>query len=193
MTMTARRQIPLVLASLVLAGCSLQHPYSPQATASRSSTAADAGDPPPERAGTIPPVAQAAQQALAPGAAQPTPQAALARYASLAVDWSWRNLPAVQRRLEAISLGQARAQAAQAAAQAAPNTTHQQDRIANTGRPVAIAPGQASAAGWWVIVTSEQTTGQGPYADLPPSLHITYAQLAHVCGGWLVTRWQPQN
>ncbi|HUA48706.1 MAG TPA: hypothetical protein VMA77_25970 [Solirubrobacteraceae bacterium] len=191
--MTASRQIAPVLAVIALAGCSLQHPYTPQTPNPRPTTTADGGDPPPERGGTIPAAAQAAERTLAPGAAQPTQQAAVARYATIAVNWNWRTLAVVQRRLASISLGQARAQAGQAAAQATADPTLAQERLADSGQPVAVAPGRGAAAGWWVIVTREHTTGQGPYADLPPTLHVTYAQLTHTPHGWLVTRWQPQT
>ena len=40
-----------------------------------------------------------------------------------------------------------------------------------------IAPGQGSAAGLWVIVTRETTTGEGDYAGLPPTDHVTDAQV----------------
>ena len=44
-----------------------------------------------------------------------------------------------------------------------------------------------------MLVTREQTTGQGDYAGLPPTLHVIYAQLTATANGWVVTRWQPQN
>jgi hypothetical protein len=182
-----------LLAAVAIAGCSLTAPQSPQLPAPRRSTAADGADPPPERGGTIPAAAQAAQTILAPAAAQPTPQQALARYATVAINWSWRTLAATERRLAAISLGQARAQALQAAAGATTDTTVRQHRLANHGRPVSIAPGSGPAAGRWVIVTSEQTTGRGSYAGMPPTLHVTYAQLTHTPAGWVVDHWQPQT
>jgi hypothetical protein len=182
-----------LLAAVALAGCSLTAPYSPQRPPPRSATAADAGDPPAERGGTIPAAAQLAQSILAPAAAQPTPQQALARYATIAINWNWRTLAATERRLAAISLGQARAQALQTAASASTDTTVSQQRLTNHGRPVSIAPGSGPAAGRWVIVTTEQTTGHGSYAGMPPTLHVTYAQLTHTPAGWIVDRWQPQT
>ena len=130
-------------------------------------------DPPPERGGTIPAAAQLAQSILTPAAAQRTPQQALARYATIAINWSWRTLAATERRLAAISLGQARAQALQTAASATTDTTIRRQRLTNSGRPVSIAAGSGPAAGRWVIVTSEQTTGHGSYAGMPPTLHVT--------------------
>jgi len=180
------------LAALALAGCSLHSPYS---SGSRPpvATGPNAGDPPPERNGHIPPAAQAVQTALEPGGAQPTPEAALARYGQIAVNWNWRNLAAVQHHLASISLGQARAQALQAAAGASTDSNLRAQRITNTGQPISIAGGQGPAAGRWVIVTRERTTGQGAYAGLPPALHVTYAQVTHTRDGYVVSRWTPQN
>ena len=87
--------------------------------------------------------------------------------------------PAIQDQLAAISLGQARAQALQAAASYGHDSTLQASQVANTGTVVAIAPGQGPAAGWWVIVTRETTTGEGDYAGLPPTDHVTDAQVEH--------------
>ncbi len=181
------------LATLALTGCSLHSPYSSASGPATVATAPNAGDPPPERNGHIPPAAQATQNTLEPGTAQPTPEAALLRYSQIAVNWNWRNLAAVQQRLASISLGQARAQALQAAAGASTNSNLRSQRITNTGQPISIAGGQGSAAGRWVIVTRERTTGQGAYAGLPPTLHITYAQLTHTSDGYVVSRWTSQN
>ena len=180
------------LAALVLTGCSLHSPYS-SASGPPTIATADAGDPPPERNGHIPPAAQAVQTALEPGTAQPTPEAALLRYGQIAVNWNWRNLAAVQHHLASISLGQARAQALQAAAGASTDSNLRAQRITNIGQPISIAGGQGPAAGRWVIVTRERTTGQGTYAGLPPTLHVTYAQTTHPSHGYVVSRWTPQN
>jgi hypothetical protein len=189
----AARAAAALLAAAGLTGCSPARPYSPQPTRPQPTSAADAPDPAPERGGTIPAADQAAQLTLAPAAAQPTPQAALARYARLAVNWNWQDLAGLQRRLAALSLGPARAQALQAAAHAATDTTLRQQHIRNSGRAVAIAQGQGQAAGRWVIVTRERTTGQGAYAGLPPTLHVTYAQLTRTPTGWVISQWQPQT
>ena len=63
---------------------------------------------------------------------------------------------------------------------------HRQQR---RGRIVRLARG----AGQWVIVTSEKTTGQGDYQGLPAQLHITYAQLTHTPGGWVISAWEPRT
>ena len=183
----------VALVALTAAGCSLHNPYSSASPPPTVATAPDAGDPPPERNGHIPLAAQAAQIALEPGAAQRTSEAALARYSQIAVNWNWRNLAAVQHHLASISLGQARAQALQAAAGASTDSNLRAQRITNSGQPISIAPGRGPAAGQWVIVTRERTTGQGAYAGLPPTLHVTYAQVTHTSDGYVVSRWTPQN
>ncbi len=150
-------------------------------------------DPAPERGGTIPNAAQAAQNKLARRRRQPTPQAALERYANLDINWTANTVAGVQNQLAAISVGQARAQALQAAASYGHDSTLQASQVANTGTVVAIAPGQGPAAGWWVIVTRETTTGQGDYAGLPPTDHVTDAQVEHTRNGFVVSAWSPQS
>jgi hypothetical protein len=192
------RTLLAIAAAAAIAGCGLHDPYRTTTTSSSparhaSAPAADQRDPAPERGGTIPNNARAAQRTRAAGAARPTPQEALARYAAAYLDWNADNVIRVQRALASISLGQARAQAQQAAATAArdPQLTHR--HVANHGQAIAIAPGEHAAAGQWVIVTSEQTTGDGDYHELPPTLHVIYAQLTHTGRGWVVSEWQPQN
>lgn len=200
------RWAPLALAALAaggLGGCAgITNPYQPKGTArtptagltSTSTTApADSGDPAPERGGTIPASVGATQNKLANGAASRSPESALERYAELYVNWTAADVTARQRELASISLGQARAQALQAAASAAADTQLPKSRVANSGTVVAIARGQGSAAGDWVVVTREQTTGQGDYAGLPPTLHVIYAQLTATAHGWIVIRWQAEN
>ena len=150
-------------------------------------------DPAPERGGTIPNAAHAAQSELAASARMPTPQAALERYANLDINWTAHTVAGIQDQLAAISLGQARAQALQAAASYGHDSTLQSSQVANTGTVIAVAPGQGPAASWWVIVTRETTTGQGDYAGLPPTDHVTDAQVQHTRNGWVISSWSPQS
>ena len=188
--------------ALVGAGCGINDPYQGHqaagATSPTSATAsppapADSGDPAPERGGTIPNGAAAAQSKLARRAGSSTPEAALERYAAIYLNWSAPHVVAIQRQLAAISLGQARALAQQAAATAGRDTQLTNSQVANSGHVVALAPGQDAAAGQWVIVTRELTSGPGDYAGLPPTLHIIYAKVTNTRGGWVVNEWQPQN
>ena len=102
---------------------------------------------------------------------------ALTRYALLYINWTAANVAANQRQLAAISLGQARAQALQAAASLARDPELTKSAVSNTGTVVAIERWARRGRGLWVLVTREQTTGQGDYAGLPPTLHVIYAQL----------------
>jgi predicted small lipoprotein YifL len=197
-------RLPAALAvALTLAGCGLTDPYTSQhppttsiststTTTSTTATATNA-DPGPERGGTIPNAAQAAQNNPAAGAGRPTPQAALERYANLDINWTAHTVAGIQDQLAAISVGEARAQALQAAASYGHDRTLQASQVANTGTVIAIAPGQGSAAGLWVIVTRESTTGEGDYAGLPPTDHVTDAQVEHTQHGFVVSAWSPQS
>jgi hypothetical protein len=189
-------------AAVALAGCGLSDPYTakqPSSSVSNStststtpSTTTTNADPARERGGTIPPGARATQSRLSGGAGQPTPQSALEHYARLYVNWSARTVADDQRELAAISVDQARAQALQAAASYAHDQTLQQSGVANSGHAVAITSSIVTP-GQWVLVTSEQTTGKGDYAGLPPTLHVTYAQVTRASSGWVVSEWAPQN
>jgi hypothetical protein len=189
-------------AAVALAGCGLTDPYtakqpsssvtSSTATPTTPSTTTTNADPAPERGGTIPPGTRATESQLATGARQPTPQSALEHYARLYVNWSARTVAADQRELAAISVDQARAQAQQAATTYAHDQTLQQSGVANSGHLVAITS-SIVVPGQWVLVTSEQTTGKGDYAGLPPTLHVTYAQVTRASSGWVVSEWAPQN
>jgi hypothetical protein len=191
-----------VSAALAFAGCGLTDPDTAnqpsstvpnsRSTSTAQSTATTDADPAPERGGTIPAGARATQKQLAPGAGEPSPESALERYARLYVNWSAPTVAADQRELAAISVDQARAQALQAAASYAHDQTLKQSGVANSGHAVAIAS-SITTPGQWVIVTSEQTTGKGDYAGLPPTLHVTYAQVTHASSGWVVREWAPQN
>jgi hypothetical protein len=188
-----------VLVAVALAGCGLSDPYTtarPTPAAPTGTTAAStadtSADPPAERGGTIPRGARAAQAQLATGAGSPTPQTALERYTRLYVNWTAATVAADQRRLAAISTGQARAQALQAAASYTRDQTLARSRVANSGHLVALAP-SLGTAGQWVLVTSEQTTGNGDYAGLPPTLHVIYAQLTHTHSGYVISQWAPRN
>jgi len=176
-------------------GCAISDPYASHSTPTSHTTHVvlpDAGDPAPERGGTVPAATKTAERNTA-AAGQLTPQAALIRYADLDVNWSAFDVVARQRQLALISLGQARAQALQAAASAQSDQLLIRSRVVNTGQVVAVARGQGPATQDWVLVTREQTTGEGDYAGLPATLHVTYATVVHTREGWVVNSWSPQN
>jgi hypothetical protein len=195
-----RRLAAIALAAVALSGCGISDPYArrahPTSTTASTSTAPanpQAGDPVPERNGTIPPGVQSAENKLGTNAGVHTEQAALARYALIEINWTSGNIGQVQRELASLSLGQARAQALQAAASDGRDSILQHSHVANSGTIVSIAPGQGAARGRWVLVTAERTTGAGAYAGLPAALHVTYATLTRAHSGWIVESWQPQN
>ena len=100
----------IALLAVLLTGCGIRDPYTnttatstptaARSTAQATSTVTNA-DPAPERGGTIPQAARAAQSQLAASAGAPTPQAALERYASRYVNWTAQTVterPAPARR-----------------------------------------------------------------------------------------------
>ena len=204
MSPRALTTVTLALAA-ALAGCGITDPYHPRrrpavtttatstSTSSTGAAGADSGDPAPERGGTIPAAAQAAQHTLAADAGAPTPRAALERYARLYLNWTASGLVTRERQLAAIALGQARAQALQAAAGAARDPELTRSHVTNTGQLVATAPGTGAARGRWVLVSRETTTGAGDYAGLPAALHVIYTQVTHTPAGWVITQWSPQT
>ncbi len=189
--MRARRRWPLLLpAALLLAGCGsgsrpvapLGRPFSTQPPAGPLVTAAPApsGDPPQERGGTIPPAAVTAGQRINPRALAPSPAAALRRYALAYVNWSAASLPARERQLAALSIGQARQLALQTASARSGAAALLADQVSNSGQIIALTPGEGPDRNQWVLVTQEHTTGSGPYAALPAGPHVTIARVTHL-------------
>jgi hypothetical protein len=199
MTMPGPRTVPSIAAAaalaLVVGGClSIQNPDATRShPAAKPTTATGSTDatPAPERSGTIPAAARHAEHQLAPGAGASAPTAALERYARLWINWTAATVVARQRQLAGSSLGQARAQALQAIATLRHDRALARSQVANHGTVVAIASALGTP-GEWVVVTRETTTGQGDYAGLPPTLHVTYAQLTHTTHRYVVCRWSPQ-
>lgn len=138
------------------------------------------------------PAAPAPAAGTTPMDAQGSARAAIARYARIYANWSWRTVAANQRRLAAMSVGQARVTDLQAAAQAAGDSTLRQGQISNSGSVVSIAPDQAQA-GTWVLVTRERTSGSGEYEGLPAAYHVTLARAQQIQQGWAVSEWAPQS
>jgi hypothetical protein len=156
-------------------------------------TPAPVGDPPGERAGTIPAAASSAEDTVTRAGVAKSPQLALRRYAHLYVNWRAADLRKRERQLAAMSIGAANLVAEQTAAAQSGTAALIADGVANSGQVVAIAPGEGPDVGQWVIVTLEHTTGTGPYAGLPTSPHVTLARVRHVKSGWVVSAWAPAN
>lgn len=171
------RVVLLVFVASTLAGCGLSDPYAARSTSTSDRRAVPTSelDPPRDRAAA-------------------TPVQALERFASLYVNWTAATLEARQRQLASISVGRARAGALRAADAAAVDKTRARAGVRNRGSVISISPGTGRARGRWVVVTVETTSGRGPYAGLPPdSLHVTYATVARLDRGFVVSSWSPRS
>lgn len=183
-----------------LAGCatSLHNPDAnvglPAASASTTATTSTVfrGMPAGERNGTVPQAALKAQNGVTPGTAVATPQAALTRFAQTWGTWTSATLPAVQNRVAGMSIASARDEARQAVASYQADPTLKHSNLSATTTVVALAQGVGSAAGYWVVTTSEKLTGRGA-ASLTPTLHVNYAKLTRTAHGWVVNTWSPQS
>lgn len=160
-----------------------QSPAAPSTTTSTSTT--PSGIEPGEHDGpsqSVHPVPASASAA--------TPEAALARFARLYVNWSAAGLATRARQLAAISSGQAHAQALGLAGRA--RALERYD-VTNTGTVTAIAPGEGQERGRWAVVTNESTSGTGPYLGLPATSHVTWATVQHRHAGYVVSGWYPAS
>jgi hypothetical protein len=182
--MTAVRALAL-MAVVAVCGCGISDPYTEQARTARP--AAPGRSDAVTRGGHDGPPAPSARVAARAGA--PTPQAALARYGAMYVNWTAGTLAGVERRLAAISTGQAHAQALAEAG--APPRSVSTYAVSNSGQVVAIAPGRGPRRGEWAVITDEQTSGDGPYQGLPATSHATWATVRRHRTGWVVSGWYP--
>lgn len=199
--------ICLLAAVLLFGGCGFGQPTSASLTGQSATTSAhaptssspavraheDPHEPASERGGTISAAAKHAEDSVADGAASPTPELALSRFANLYMNWKANTVRAHQLQLAGISIGSARLTAQQTAAQVQGDSTIGQDSVSNSGEVVSISRGQAAASGYWVIVSDEKTRGKGEYRNLPAQVHVTYAVVKHLQAGWVVSAWEPQN
>jgi hypothetical protein len=198
MTHHVRLALTLMLTLAFLAGCgSTTNAPSPlgrsfaSAPASTSTSAAPIGDPPPERHGTVP--EGIASEENRSGSLAATPQAALLRYALTYTNWRASSLSVVERRLVSLAVGAAKLTAEQTAASNSVAAELADDHVQNKGVVLAITPAQGPADGQWVVVTQEQTTGTGPYAGLPPALHVILARTERLNHGWVISGWTPRT
>jgi hypothetical protein len=175
-----------LLAVLTLAGCT--NPDAPSTSTSASAT----GSSSPQNAGEPPAPPPPAAGAQAPLDVQVTPAKAIAGFAELYVNWTYRTLSEHQRTLAAMSVGAARLAEQQAAASSSADTTIARGHIWNSGQVVGVA-GDLAEPGTWAIVTREQTGGSTQYEGLPASFHVTLARVARVPGGYAVSEWLPQS
>jgi hypothetical protein len=120
-----------------------------------------------------------------------SPERALRRYAVVYINWSAAQLTARERELADLSIGAARLTAQQTAAGTGLVSQLTEDHVSNRGDVVAISRAEGQAGGDWVVVTSEHTSGAGPYAGLPAGFHVTLARVTHLRAGWAVSSWRP--
>ncbi len=191
--------LTLIAAAAAITGCGISNPYQHTAgttTSTSTSTATSKANSPanpaqnPGEPPAPPPPAPASQ---APTRVRSTPAGAIAQFATLYMNWTWRTLAAHERELAALSVGAARLSEQQAAAAAVGDSTIAQSRVVNSGQIVSIARSLTNPE-QWVIVTREQTGGNSQYDGLGASYHVTLAELAQLNnGGWTVSQWLPQT
>jgi hypothetical protein len=175
--------LSLAVAAFALGGCA-----NPDAHPAARTPAKEGVSSPGEPSATPPP----SPSSYAAKNLSPTPTAALASFASLYVNWSYRDLASEQRSLARMSVGAARAAELQAAATSGSDRTLARAHITNGGTIVSIAPDR-ERDGAWVLVTREQTGGSGDYEVLAPAYHVTVARVGRVGGGYAVSEWLPQR
>ncbi len=152
---------------------------------------APVGDPASERHGSLPAASAGAEDTPTSRGPAATPQDALRRYALAYTNWNATTLATHLRWLATLAVGPARLTALQTAAALGGNSQLVAEHVRNSGVVVAIAAGEGAARGEWVVVTQEHTTGDGSYAGLPATLHVTLADVTRVGGGWAVSGWSP--
>ncbi len=187
-----RRAVPAATAlALLLSGCGIPNPYQQAttiATATRSTRpVSQSASPAPDEDDGQPAPARSDHPGKTAGA---TVYSALARFASLYVNWTAAQLSQRARQLAEISSGQARAQALTLAARAGALGRYQ---VTNSGTVVAIAAGKGQESGRWAVITDELTNGTGPYLGLPATSHVTWATLQHQPTGYVISSWYPAS
>ena len=174
----------LVASGLALSGCSNPDAPGPGAGSSEAQRTGSPGEP-----GAPPPPGVSS---FTVAGVKPTATQALASFAELYINWSYRDLTQDQRTLAAVSIGAARTTELQAAASSAADVTLTAGHVRNSGAVVSVARDQTES-GLWVLVTREQTSGSSGYEGLPSAYHVTLARVANVTGGYAVSEWLPQS
>ena len=186
-------------AAVLQAGCAPEDPYSAGHPDARSNRAAPAelpaarpSDPvAPPASGELPgsaPRALLAEPTRFPAAAT-TPQDTLAQAARLYGNWTSASASRRLARIAALSVGQARAELSQAAAQAA--TDSQQRGARSRARVEAIDLDGRGPRRRALVVTRELVIAP----DLPAQgwrYRLTVAALERRNSKWVISRWAPQ-
>jgi hypothetical protein len=125
---------------------------------------------------------------------QPPPSAADAvrAFATIYINWTAANITDRMRLLASVSIGQARAAVALAAAGTANDYELKRGGISNSGTVEAVAP---LAGDQYVVVTKELTsaTNTVAYQGLRPAWHVAIATVAQRNGEWVLSGWQPES
>jgi len=188
--MTARHRTALTVTGLIglvllLTGCGLAGGIGGTPATTQTPEAANPG----EQQGTIPP-GQQTSQPVNPAA---SPDAAIMRFASLYINWTYRDLAEHERQLAASAVGDARLAESQAGASAERDRDLQQGHIYNRGSVISVAAVIGGAPGQYTVVTREETGGNPEYAGLQAAFHVTFATVQQLRTGWAIREWQPQS
>ena len=175
--------VAALAACIAVEGCA--DPYS-SPTASRPTA-----EPTPTVPGELPlPQPSRSDDTQPTGRLPATAGLAARRAADLAYTWTARTAAARQTRLAAISTGQARRDALQAAARLPTDPQLAAGQATSSGRLAAIAlrPGRTTRSG--LLVTHEQLKANGVHQD---RWRVTLVTLIRLPQGWAVSRWSPQQ
>ena len=146
------------------------------ATERRPPRASPTRDPAPERGGTIPPARAPRRTSW-----RPAPRSRRRRRRSSGTPACTSTgprtpSPKIQRQLAAISIGQARAQALQAAASYTPRPDTRAERRRQQRPARRDHPEPHDAPGSGCSSPQSRRPASGDYSGLPPTLHVIYAQ-----------------
>jgi hypothetical protein len=188
--MTARHRTALTVTAVIglvalLTGCGLAGSIANTTATTQTPEAANPG----EQQGTTPPGPHSSQP-VNPAA---TPDAAIMRFASLYINWTYSTLAEHERQLAASAVGDARLAESQAAASAERDRDLQQGHIYNRGSVISVAAVIGGAPGQYTVVTREETGGNPEYAGLRAAFHVTLATVQQLHTRWAVSEWQPQS
>lgn len=196
--LTATLAATLSLGALTV-GCGPEDPYSkdneaqqrqqrPERPPQRS---ADPTAQPPadgELPGTVPEEVRDPEPTRFPGAGT-TPRGTLRRAAQLHGNWTSASAPRAFRKIAAISVGEARTQLRQIAAQSGIDAQQKGARSRSEVTSLRlVGSGRRRSA---TIVTRDTVTGPG-LPDSGAEYRVTRAQLVERGGRWVIARWEPQ-
>ncbi len=165
-----KRALPILLAAgVLLTGCGLHDPYSPQP---QSTTRTSLG--------------QAAQRQPVPQESAGSKASVIARYANVWVNWSATTLPRERTELLALAAGQLADELRRDAAQSVRNQLQEVTQAYSRGRYVGVI---RQSNGRAIVVTYEEVAPVGGQAQ--GAYQVYLAQTEHTTKGWRLTEWQP--